>query len=428
MRADNDLTEALSYILKGHWISKKQQPDIYYYVKKHAWELKRFLQTYYGWNILVRSDFIQVFRRPMVPSSWMGVDNFKSPLDYTLLCLAMAFIEEKSVDTPFLLSEMTEDILRQAPEEISLDWVAYQHRCSLVRVLVYLVENGIIERIEGDEHDFESSNTGAQSLLYITGITSRYLLGRSPESLTSYSSFNEFWQDIESFEHTERTQDIFRHLLLEPVVYRTPKTEPLFVRMRQYRHIISNGAERMGFSFVLTKDYAAFVTSQREAHNFPSRKAVDEIIIQVATLVCEEDYPIDTYGQIDLEWTQWINILQHTKNRYGDLWTKSLKEMTLDELSTALLQRATEWQYIQRLEENRIRLLPIVPRMIANRDEDIHSVKETKKLKKDSITDLSKTRRISVVVTDEKRVPKKIEEDAVTGRRKHGEPSMDSLF
>lgn len=72
MRADNDLTEALSYILKGHWISKKQQPDIYYYVKKHAWELKRFLQTYYGWNILVRSDFIQVFRRPMVPSSWMG--------------------------------------------------------------------------------------------------------------------------------------------------------------------------------------------------------------------------------------------------------------------------------------------------------------------------------------------------------------------
>lgn len=65
----------------------------------------------------------------------MGIQTFKSPLDYAIFCCGLAYTEQRSVDEQFLLSEITEEIQDMYPGEFPLDWTNYKHRNSLVRAL-----------------------------------------------------------------------------------------------------------------------------------------------------------------------------------------------------------------------------------------------------------------------------------------------------
>lgn len=85
---------------------------------------------------------------------------------------ALSFLEDKGPEDQFVLSNITEYIEAQYDGPDKVDWTLFQHRKSLVRVLNFAVDIGIIKIDDGDHERFSESED-TEVLYENTGI-SRY--------------------------------------------------------------------------------------------------------------------------------------------------------------------------------------------------------------------------------------------------------------
>lgn len=363
-----ELSRGLKLLFENFWIIREDQPENYNFLRRHQNELQKELRQRFGMSLIQRPQYIQLLKRPQRLASWMGDIGFTSQLDYALFCCAMAYVEDLESGTPFMLDELVHGLSLTVPEEMDMDWTNYNHRKSLVRVMKKMIEMRLIENIQGETSEFEQSELN-QEVLFVTTVQARAFLSRAPQSYTEYADFSEYWQAIKKNQHLEGNQALYQRLFMEPLIKRDSDNEELFIRLRNYHHHMQNYIEsNTYFHFELYRDYAAFTLEQQDRWHevFPSRRVVDEILIQLATIIRQQELKASPYGIISVTLEEWQVLIRALKKEYQSYWSKEFSEMTEKQLGQALLDRSKEWQLMEEDKEGGvITIQPAFGRLVA---------------------------------------------------------------
>lgn len=76
--------KVLEVLLNRRWILKSRERELYYQVKEAlaSGEEKKFLREKLGYQVLINPYMIKVEKLPAVPENWMGISDFRDPIEY----------------------------------------------------------------------------------------------------------------------------------------------------------------------------------------------------------------------------------------------------------------------------------------------------------------------------------------------------------
>ena len=104
-----------------------------------------------------------------------------------------------------------------------------------------------------------------------------------------------------------------------------------------------------GFRFELYRDYAALTLEYRESFKevLPSRRVIDDVLIQLATLIRKAELEPSSYGVLTISHVKWSHLLLDLQDSYQEYWSKEYNEMSLSQLGDVLLERASDWGLLE---------------------------------------------------------------------------------
>lgn len=361
----------ISILFDNYWIERESEPEKYIFLRRHQKSIQKELKRLFGMNLLVRSEYIQLVKRPQELHSWMGIAQFKDVMDYALFCCCMAYVENLEADTPFMMDEIVNDIDFNAPEEMKLDWIVYSHRLSLIRVLQKMKDLKVIRIIQGETEEFAKSESNLEVLMITTPLARHYLYNRD-DGYTAYDTFEKYWEEQGQHQNVEPQQLLYQKLMLEPLIQRTAENEELFSRLKRYYRSINENIEyNTPYKLELYRDYAAF-TLDREikgSKTFPSRKVIDDIIIQLATVIYNSNLIKNPYGIIELSNDEWGEIIEQLTNMFRIYWSNEYKNKSCELLSKEIIEQGQRWQLLNQTEDG-VLIYPIMARTIGEMSEE----------------------------------------------------------
>ena len=105
----------LEILLSRRWILKARDKELYYQIKEalSEGEEKKFLMEKLGYQVIVNPYMIKVEKIPAEVENWMGISEFREPIEYVFFCMILMFLEDKEAEEQFVLSELTEYVQAQ---------------------------------------------------------------------------------------------------------------------------------------------------------------------------------------------------------------------------------------------------------------------------------------------------------------------------
>lgn len=381
--AGDETREALVLLLEKDWVVREEQPEQYNLIRRHEPQLRRYFFEKCGWRLIQNPQFYKLEKIPAQPQSWMGIDDFQQPRDYALLCCVMAFLEEKSVDEQFLLSDLCESMLALYPHEQEtggrLNWENYEHRRSLVRTLNFTTSTGLLRLIDGDGEQFALRREG--EALYEVTLLARYFLRSYPKDLQNYDSMQALQAaelfDDEAVTGMGRRVRIYRQLLLT-AVYNAAEARPEdFAYLRNMQRRLREELENYtGLQLELYKDCAMLTSPERTGwcnQIFPfHRSGIHAVMLHFAALCREQG---NNPWQEQLSAVEFERLVQICRERYGAGWTKDCREQSVAKLAGNLLYELMDWGMAVCDEETGfIELRPALGRLAGRYPEDYRPV------------------------------------------------------
>ncbi len=371
---DDEDREAAYYLLENFWVLRERQPEVYQLIRDREQKLRNYFSDKCGFQFILNRQFAKLEKIPDKPESWMGIMEFSNCRDYGLLCCLLAFLEEKSVDDQFLLSELCEALLSSYPAEYDthetvIHWESYECRKSLVRVLNMAVEYGIVSKVDGDIAGF-SSSADSEALFEVT-MMARYFLRTYPKDLYQYGSLEEILKVDGEDELTGRSrkQRVYKQLFLTPGFERQEAKEEDFLYLRNMRNRLREDIEdHTWLRFELYKHVALLTvpTEKRfQMTTFPDRTGMSAIILHFAAAVREYVNGVENRQSEDvlaLTPIEFDRILDGCRKATGSGWTKEYRDMSQSKLAQELVMRLAEWKMARRDKE--LDLIVISPLLV----------------------------------------------------------------
>ena len=97
----------LEALLNKRWILKAEDKELYYKVRDQLGEIRKFASDKLGCHIIENAFLVKLEKIPVIPESFMGVQEFTSKEEYAFLCLLLMFLEDKDPQEQFILSQLT---------------------------------------------------------------------------------------------------------------------------------------------------------------------------------------------------------------------------------------------------------------------------------------------------------------------------------
>ncbi|MBD1379522.1 TIGR02678 family protein [Metabacillus arenae] len=379
---DEKTQEAMEILFENFWIIRSEAPEIYQLVREREHALRRYISEKFGFRLIVHQYFIKLEKIPVKPESWMGIQKFSKPMDYSLFCCLLAFLESKSIDEQFLLSELCEDLQAIYPGTINIDWTNYEHRKSLIRVLSVAKDCKLLKLIDGEIEDF--GHDKQQEVLYEVPVVSRYFMRSYPKDLFKFQSIDEILDQEWQNSSTEmRRQRVYRKLFLSPVTYREVLDDSDFYYLRNFRNRIREDIEEhTDYQFELYKNAALLTMNEKKSRFtlFPDQKAVMDIVMHLSGIIRENlgQFPPNEFGILRLTSTDFEMILKKCVTQFKSGWSKSYREAPLRQLAKELLEVMGEWKMADVDEEtDMILIYPLVGRIVGKYPSDYDWGEET---------------------------------------------------
>lgn len=367
--------EELQMLLENFWILRDDREN-FNKIRDAENKIKPFVEEKLGYRLIINPYIIKLEKVPSDVEEWMGIDAFQTPMDYAFLCLLLAFLEDKGPEDQFVLSNITEYIEAQYDGPDKVDWTLFQHRKSLVRVLNFAVDIGIIKIDDGDHERFSESED-TEVLYENTGI-SRYFLRSFNREITEDMKIEDFLQEDLNLSNPkdaviQRRHRVYRKLILSPSVYSEGPDDQDFMYIKNYRNTIAKDLEEYLDAKLHLHKTSAFVLFNDNKYlksYFPDKnKNISDIMLQVNKIIRQmiEDgklayNPDDT---IDITEAEFINIILKVKERFSDGWYKSYREMSEKQLIEEVIENMESFKMIKRVEElHSIKILPMAAKLI----------------------------------------------------------------
>jgi len=375
--------KALEVLLSKRWILKSRDRELYYSVRDELPKFKSFLIEKLGFQVVVNSYLIKLEKIPAVAENWMGIKEFSDKMEYVIFMTVLMFLEEKDMGEQFVLSELTEYI-QTAVEVESIDWTVYRSRKYLVKVMKYLVSEGILEINDGSEEDF--AKDGISEVLYENTGVSRNFVKNFTRDISNFKGMADFYDgdfiDTNEDRGIVRRQRVYRKLLLSAGLYRNENTEEDFNYIRNFRGIIANDFEGLfDCNLHIHKSSAYLVINEgsRLGRAFPEESTLSDIVLLVNDLILnrigENKLTPAVDESIILSLESFNELIEEAKRLYGNGFAKTYRDMTTKEICSVVTEYMLELGFIEYIG-NDVKINPIVGKVAGRYPKDFESVQE----------------------------------------------------
>ncbi len=353
---------AISLLLDNYWIIRDLNKEDYYQIKNEIndKETKRFIQEMLGWKLIHTENLIKLEKIPANAKAFMGIEEFLETRDYCLLCAVLMFLEDKEENNQFLLSDLIRYVEAIISEYMEVDWTSFAQRKSLVRVLQFVENKGMLKVYEGDSSNY--SKEMASEVLYENTGLSRYFATNFPIDISNL----ETWADFEKKQMEElddkhgqlRINRVFRNLVTCPSLHFIDPNDSDFLYLKNKRAFINTSIEKnMNGTLELSKNNVAiiFVDTNPIGDYHPKNSMLSEIVL----LINHEIYKmskdkkrliINQDDTVTIANHKFDEILLKLKKQYHNLFSKEYREMTNDKYLLLVKDYMQKWLLIK--EEN----------------------------------------------------------------------------
>ena len=364
-------------LLENYLILKERDKDLYYDVKDNIDKYKSFIYDNLAYDIIIKDDFIKLEKIPGIPEEWMGINEFTEIKEYIFFILLITFLEDKNKEEQFILSSITEYIEHNYPDE-KIEWTIFKNRKSLIKVMKFAIDIGIIKKNDGSEEEFSKSETG--DVLYESTGLSRYIVRRFSKNIEDSESYEDLLSDefsgISKDLGTVRKNRVFRRLLLSPVVYNDENDNGDYDYIKSKRSFIRNTfEENLGWDIHIHKNGAlAVLENSNEIKDiFPNKKGESAAVLFINKEIRrninsgnfkKEDN--DTVVMSNLEFDEFIIEVRKT---HGHGFTKTLRDAS-DQVFINIIRNFMKDFSMIREEKDFTILMPIIGKVLGEYPED----------------------------------------------------------
>ena len=355
-------------------MTRAENKDLYFAVKRALPCYRRLINEQLGWNLIVNESVVKLEKVPPKAMPWMGIQEFQESLDYCLLCGTLLFLSDLDDGEQFLLSSLTEALEALLAELQPMDWTRFSHRKSLVRVLRYAQQTGLLLVYDGVSEAFGNDQT--QEVLYENTGLSRHFpvhFGRDIMHCNSIEDFEAFaWEGEDAERGRQRTQRVYRQLTLAPALYWSEQDHSDYDYVKNQRAWLNRYlGEAMGGELHVHKNGAFFVLDAE--HRFGAVHPRDSALSDAALLLCAQlrdqitagIYPRGADDTVFLTRREFQREMMQCHTQYAAGWGRRLRELSLDKLAQELISYLTGWMILEPQAEGFL-LYPAVGKWIGH--------------------------------------------------------------
>lgn len=370
----------LEILLDNYWISKDEDKEQYYRVKDSLNDFKGFLNDKLGYHIIINPYLIKLEKLPGKAEEWMGIREFESLMEYAFLCILLIFLEDRGREEQFVLSQITEFIQGNYPDDEKVDWTLFKHRKNLIKVMRFASNIGLIKLDDGDEGKF--ANDMDQEVLYESTGLSRYFVRSFSQNILDYNSY----RDIENEEIVEIDKDrgalrrhrVYRRLIMSPVVYNEGPEDSDYAYIRNYRGMLENDIEKyLGLPLHVHRNGALLVVPEGRSLRdcFPETRAISDIVLQMNHLIYKSvkggELVPSKEDIITLSRAAFEGMIKKLREDCSIGWSKEYREMGLDGLINEIIGYMSGFGMIVNDENLReIKIMPLSGKITGRYPED----------------------------------------------------------
>lgn len=365
--------DEIKILLEKNFILKEEQRELYYSIKDHYKQIKPFIVDKLGYELIIRSDFIRLEKRPGKAESWMGIKEFEDQQAYVFFMLLMMFLEDKNKEDQFLLSHITDYIAANAIGE-EVDWTQYKIRRRLIKVLQVALSFKLIKTTDGEEGDF-IQDASKEVLFESTGL-SRYFVRTFHSDVMALKSYKDLEVEKEDILDQEkgvvRKNRVYRKLLLSPIVYRQGSHDEDYAYIKNYHHIIEEDFRKyLGWTIQLHRNGALAVPQEQDkiSYPFPSTSALSDIMLQFNGLIkkklLEGKLSPNIEDTIVMDKEQFKQLTKELIDEKAIGWSKEYREADKERVDADLLQALRRFKMAE-VKQDKVILLPLIGKIIGD--------------------------------------------------------------
>ena len=342
-------------LLDRFWVTRAEDLELYFSLKRALPDFRRLVNELLGWNLVVNEAVVKLEKVPPRTMPWMGIQSFQEPLDYCLLCAVLLFLADLDDGAPFLLSSLTQAVETFLSEVQPVDWTRFPHRKSLVRVLQYAQETGLVLVYDGNSTLF--GNDQNQEVLYENTGLSRHFpvhFGRDIMECRSIEDFEAFsWEGDET---EQRRRRVYRQLALAPGLYCSDQTQSDYDYIKNQRGYVNKNLDQfLNGELHLYKNGVFFLLSAGENCGmlYPGTRALSDVArllcAQLREQIVQGVYPRRVDDTVLLSRREFCHEIERCRARCGNGWGSQLRACSLEHICQELTAYMAGWMFLEEL-------------------------------------------------------------------------------
>ena len=365
-------------LLDRFWVTRAENKELFFLLQKTLPEHHRFINEQLGWNLIVNESVIKLEKVPPKAMPWMGIPTFQETMDYCLLCAVLLFLADLDDGEPFLLSFLTKAAESYLADVMPVDWTLFLHRKSLVRVLQYAQEAGLVLVYDGNSAGF-GSNRDQEVLYENTGLSRHFPVhfGRDIMDCQSIEDFEAFsWEGDET---ESRRHRVYQQLVLTPGLYCSDETRSDYEYIKNQRRTVSASLDKaMDGELQVHKNGAFFLLSEGDRCGliYPGTRALSDAALLLCTQLREEIAQGRYFRREDdtvlLSRREFRYETERCRSLCGNGWGSQLRAMSLDRIVQELTAYMAQWMLLEEMEDD-ILLYPAVGKLVGHYPASFHN-------------------------------------------------------
>lgn len=368
---------SLEILLSRRWVLRSQEKELYYQIKDEIGKYQEFIIEKTGYQLILNPYLVKLEKTPAYPQPWMGIMEFREKTDYIFFCYVLMFLEDKENEEQFVLSELTEFIQGRC-REVEVDWTLFALRRSLIRVMKYSEQSGMLVVDDGSGEAFARDITS--EVLYENTGVSKYFVRNFTRDIQDYEKPADFgqeeWIDVNEERGIVRRQRVYRSLLMSMGMLQTEETEEDFAYIRNYRNLLQNDFSRYFDAQLQVHKGSAFLILGQESRmgrRFPEDKMLSDIVLLCCGLIREKlpegEWRTGRSEEIVVPKEEFVRLIETCYEKYARGFNKGFREMTTSEFVREVMDYMEELALI-RVEERTVYVHPVAGKLAGRYPED----------------------------------------------------------
>ncbi|GGE00006.1 TIGR02678 family protein [Paenibacillus nasutitermitis] len=391
-KPSQEFLECIHQLLDNFWIVRKDNPELFYEIKKNEGALRDYFKDYFRFKLVLGADFAKLEKFQITPQAANGISDFRETKDYVMFYCILAFLDGKT-SKQFTLSDVCQAVASYYPRSgtdsslvdssLTLTWKGndgYRNRLSLVRALKETVRRCLIEVVDKNIEDFQDKETG-DALLRSTGLV-KYFMRNINFGLETKMTLHDVMSLQEMQERElgiERKHVLYRKLFLEPAMYKYEVPQADFEYLQQYGRYLNEHAETYYEMNLDVYDASAFLVRDSVGtfrKFFPASNSEANLVIQFASLlrlkIIDNDDALAEQkdGTVVLTPTDLDMMCRHLVGEHSHTWTSSLKGMSIPEIKKSIVNTLMDWKLAEVTKDSELKLYDVIGRFFEKSKEE----------------------------------------------------------